>query len=205
MGSPFLICTITLSSNLPSRGLKLSAAARARSFLGFIPIHVMVVDEAAIEDESRRAASARESHHMTAASACVRLYVDGANAAPRIPPSKPRRPSPGQPDTRRRAWISTTRSPWYREDRRYPTSPPTADYRSQRKSRHARPTAGTPRRCAPGLAGSTSGASRRGLALTLSMEQPLMPSDASNRPVGTLTRLRSGRACRLSQKIERPP
>ena len=44
----------------------------------------------------------------------------------------------------------------------------------------------------------------RGLALTLLIEQPLMPSDASRRPYSRRG-VRSSRTWPLSQKIDRPP
>src|SRR5579862_4977904 len=54
------------------------------------------------------------------------------------------------------------------------------------------------------ICGMNSGESSLGFALTLLIEQPLIPTDASRRPY-SLTRDRSERTALLSQKIEPPP
>ena len=49
---PFLIWTITLSSNLPSSGTKLSYGGAGAVVLRIVPVHVVVVDEAAVEEQA---------------------------------------------------------------------------------------------------------------------------------------------------------
>ena len=49
---PFLIWMITLSSNLPSSGTEVVVGGAGAVVLRIVPVHVMVVDEAAIEEQA---------------------------------------------------------------------------------------------------------------------------------------------------------
>ena len=182
---PCLIWTIALSSNCAVERLEVVVRGARPIVLRIVPVHVMVVDEAAIEDHAavRRQRARDDVRGVGVGAAVCRGPTRPSESAFSTKPAEVgNRADRGRPPA-----SSTTRSRPGRAGRRSAACRASAGCRNRSRARAARPTgAGRRRRARP--AGMNSGDRTSGLALTLLIEMPLMPSEASSRPYSSTRR-----------------